>query len=349
MKKILFIILCLTISLAGCSRQPKEYGVFIGIDSEEIHKLDRYSIVIIEPSAFSSEQIGKLRAERKTVYGYLNVGAVEEYRPYYDRFRDLSLGIYENWPDERWIDVTSPLWQSFVIDELGKDYAAMGLDGFFLDNADVYYHFPEDDVFQGLCTIMKGLKSYGLPLIINGGDPFVSRCMEENTALSLFDGTNQETVFTKIDFTNQTYGQQAEEETEYFQEYLSKAKEHGLSVYLLEYRADEILANTSPIEINEKRVYEICFHEYILYQIRNESFCSYDPDEVGRGKYMVLFEKSKLLSSLSDITDAQQLEDRTFYPGKWVHYCINTQRHVIDIISHCPPTVSLSSMDAVKT
>ena len=147
----------------------------------------------------------------------------------------MSLGIYENWPDERWIDVTSPLWQSFVIDELGKDYAAMGLDGFFLDNADVYYHFPEDDVFQGLCTIMKGLKSYGLPLIINGGDPFVSRCMEENTALSLFDGTNQETVFTKIDFTNQTYGQQAEEETEYFQEYLSKAKEHGLSVYLLGY------------------------------------------------------------------------------------------------------------------
>lgn len=71
MKKILFIILCLTISLAGCSRQPKEYGVFIGIDSEEIHKLDRYSIVIIEPSAFSSEQIGKLHAERKTVYGYL--------------------------------------------------------------------------------------------------------------------------------------------------------------------------------------------------------------------------------------------------------------------------------------
>lgn len=111
----------------------------------------------------------------------------------------------------------------------------------------------------------------------------------------------------------------------------------------------EILANTSPIEINEKCVYEIYFHEYILYQVRNESFCSYDPDEVGRGKYMVLFEKSKLLSSLSDITDAQQLEDGSFYPGKWVHYCINTQCHVIDIISHCPPTVSLSSMDAVKT
>ena len=233
---------CLAILLVGCSTQPKEYGVFLGIDGEEMHRLDKCDIVVIEPSAFSAEQIDKLHAEGKTVYGYINVGAIEEFRPYYDRFQDLFLGIYEDWPDERWIDVSSPLWQNFVIDGLGKDYAAMGLDGFFLDNTDVYYHFPEDDVFQGLCTIMKGLKSYGLPLIINGGDPFVSRCMEEDTALSLFDGINQETVFTSIDFTNQTYGQQSEADTEYFQEYLSKAKEYGLSVYLLEYRADSTLS-----------------------------------------------------------------------------------------------------------
>lgn len=110
----------------------------------------------------------------------------------------------------------------------------------------------------------------------------------------------------------------------------------------------EILADSRPIEINEQCVYEICFHEYILYQVRNESFCSYDPDEVGRGKYMVLFEKSKLLSRLGDFTDAQQLEDGTFYPGKWAHYCICTQCHVIDVISHCPPTISVSPIDAVK-
>ncbi len=242
MKKILFTILYLTILLAGCTKQTEKYGVFLGIDSDDIDKLDKYSMVVIEPSEFSSEQIDKLHMEGKTVYGYLNVGAIEEYRPYYDRFQDLSLGIYENWTDERWIDVTSPSWQTFVIDELGKDYTDLGLDGFFLDNFDVYYHFPTDDIYQGLCTIIKGLKNYGLPLIINGGDPFVSRCLEENTALSLFDGVNQETVFTSIDFANQTYGQQLEDETEYFQNYLSKVKDYGLSVYLLEYRADHLLS-----------------------------------------------------------------------------------------------------------
>lgn len=119
---------------------------------------------------------------------------------------------------------------------------SLRITAFSLDNADVYYHFPTEEVFQGLCTIMKGLKSYDLPLIIKGGDTNVSRCMKENTALSLFDGIDQETVFTKIDFTNQTYGQQPEKETENFQKYLSKVKDHGLSVYLLEYRADRALS-----------------------------------------------------------------------------------------------------------
>lgn len=107
-------------------------------------------------------------------------------------------------------------------------------------------------------------------------------------------------------------------------------------------RLQEILAHTSPIGISEKYIYEIRFPEYILYQIRNESFCSFDPDEIGVGKYLLRFERSKLLSSVSAFTDAQQLEDGSFYPGKWAHYRINTQCHVIDIIAHEPPIISVS-------
>lgn len=102
----------------------------------------------------------------------------------------------------------------------------------------------------------------------------------------------------------------------------------------------EILADTRPIEVNERQLFEICFRDYIIYQIRNESFWSGDPHEVRHGKYLITFEKSKLLSYLEEITDAQQLDDGSFYPGKWTHYGIYTQNHVIDIISHCPPDVS---------
>lgn len=221
---------------------PSDYGVFLNISPEESDKLNEYQLVVIEPSQFSASRIESLHNTGKTVYGYLNIGAIEEFRPYYDRFQNLTLADYENWPDERWIDASSPEWQNFIVNEVGKQYADKGIDGLFLDNTDVYYHYQTDSVFEGLCAILKGLKKYDLTLIINGGDTFVSRCIEENIASSLFDGVNQETVFTRIDFTSKTYGQQAEAETTFFQEYLSKVKKCGLSVYLLEYRADRALS-----------------------------------------------------------------------------------------------------------
>ena len=233
------VVLPMFESIAGL---PQAYGVFLGINEAEAGRLAPYRLVVIEPSEFSPESIHQLQAGGKTVYGYLNIGAVEEYRPYYDRFEDLFLGVYEDWPDERWIDAASPCWQRFVVDGLGRQYAQMGLDGLFLDNADVYDYRPAEEVFQGLCAVLKGLRKYNLPLIINGGDVFVTACMDRGIALSLFDGINQETVFTRIDFDNHSYGIQTAEETAYFKDYLARAKAYGLSVCLLEYAADSELS-----------------------------------------------------------------------------------------------------------
>ncbi len=239
---VLCIFVCLSGFMRGCASKPaQEYGVFLGIGADEIERLNDYRIVVVEPAEFDAEHVKKLHEEGKTVYAYLNIGAVEEYRPYFDRFRDITLGVYEHWSDERWIDVSSSEWQSFVSDELGKTYAERGFDGFFIDNADVYYHYQTDKTFDGLCAILKRLKAYKLPLIINGGDTFVSRCIEEDTARLLFNGINQETVFTDINFEERTYGVRTKSDSLYFREYLEKAKAYGLSVYLLEYGAEKNL------------------------------------------------------------------------------------------------------------
>lgn len=102
----------------------------------------------------------------------------------------------------------------------------------------------------------------------------------------------------------------------------------------------KVLTDTRPIEVNERCLFEICFHDYIIYQIRNEPFWSGDPHEVRHGKYLITFEKSKLLSHLEEITDAQKLDDGSFYLGAWTHYGIYTQNHVIDVISHGSPDIS---------
>lgn len=225
-------------TLSNCESKKLDYGVFLGIDSSDIGKLKAYKTVVIDPYNFSKSDIEKLHKDGKTVYGYLNVGSLEEFRPYFERFKNITLGTYENWPDEHWLNVTAEAWQSFVVHELGKEYAKKGIDGFFIDNADVYYQYPKEESFEALCSIMRGLKEYRLKILINGGDVFVSRCIDENIASELFDGINQECVFTGIDFENKSYRAQEKAETERYKEYLSRVRASSLEIYLLEYGAD---------------------------------------------------------------------------------------------------------------
>lgn len=104
-----------------------------------------------------------------------------------------------------------------------------------------------------------------------------------------------------------------------------------------------ILADTKLIEPNEGRAYEICFHNYIMYQVRNESYSDWDPEEIRHGRYLILFGKSKLLSYLGEFTIAQRFDDGSCYPGQWKHYGIYTQSHIIDVIAHEEPEITRKS------
>lgn len=255
LKKILLVTLAIVICAGGITiwHQNREntastycksncsYGVFLGIDSIEMKKLEPYNTVVIEPAAFEKKHIDQLHRQGKTVYGYLNVGAIEKHRPYYKRFQKLTLGSYENWPEERWMDVSRKSWQQFVVRELGEAYGEKGIDGFFIDNADVYYQYKKKEIYQGLYNILSDLKKQNIPIIINGGDVFVTKVLEENAG-DMFDAVNQETVFTAIDFEKKIYGTQQKEMTAYLKGYLKKVKKAGKQVYLLEYGADETLA-----------------------------------------------------------------------------------------------------------
>ncbi|MEE3362008.1 MAG: endo alpha-1,4 polygalactosaminidase [Anaerovoracaceae bacterium] len=245
---IILAVICAVITAVVASsgtdgaREQKPYGVFLGINRDQISELDEYKTVVIEPEEFTKADVAKLRDSGKVVYAYLNIGAVENYRDYYDEYKSYTLGVYEDWPDERWVDVSKPEWRDFIAGTLAKKYAGYGYDGFFLDNADVYYHYKTDAIYEGLCDILEKLSGYDVDLVINGGDAFVTRAMKDGKAEGLIDAVNQETVFTSIDFENKTYGRQDPDETEYFESYLENVRSHDIDVYLLEYGADRKLA-----------------------------------------------------------------------------------------------------------
>lgn len=243
---ILIISLVPFLTMTSCNNTSQvteqyEYGVFLGISEYKISRLEKYKTVVIEPQEFSKKSIEKLHNDKKFVYGYLNIGAIENYRSYYSKYEDITLGTYEDWPDEKWVDVSKSKWQNFVVNNLAQSYKEKNFDGLFLDNFDVYYHYARPEIFKGLCDICTHLKSLGFKLLINGGDTFVSKCIQNNNTSSYFDGINQETVFTSINFKNKTYGKQKAEQHEYFTQYLKSVKQTNLSVYLLEYSANSEL------------------------------------------------------------------------------------------------------------
>lgn len=240
--KFVLLLVGVFVSLSVCcgsgnqsGDMKAEYGVFIGVDPEDMDILFDYELVVIDAAYYSEAEIDTLHHHGVKVYSYLNIGSVETFRDYYAAYEHLILGEYQNWPDEYWVDVSRSEWQNHIIEEAGL-LAQKGVDGFFLDNADIYYQYPGTQIFRGLVAIMNGLEQHQKDILINGGDTFVSEAiLDADTPLIQIAGVNQECVFTGIDFENHAPTLQSPDTSAYYQAYLERCKAAGLSVYLTEY------------------------------------------------------------------------------------------------------------------
>ncbi len=227
------------------SKFAYDYGVFLSVGPESIPKMSDYKTIVIDAqNDFTKKDIKKLKRQGHIVYSYINIGSVETYRKYYDDYKDITLGAYENWPDERWVDVSDEKSQHFVIDELSSNIISLGVDGFFVDNTDVYYNYPSDEIYNGITSILIEIKKKG-KVIINGGDTYVTRYLEENNNLKdVLDGVNQESVFSKIiDYEENKFGSNDKESVKYYKKYLAKVKKNKKKIYILEYTQNNKLKN----------------------------------------------------------------------------------------------------------
>ena len=101
-------------------------------------------------------------------------------------------------------------------------------------------------------------------------------------------------------------------------------------------KLNEILDNAIPLQADGDNIYEIVFERYIIYQCRNESYTAFDNTEIRDGKYLVTFEKSRLLDYYeSVIFDFDSIEIKT----KRKHYGIISANHIIDVIANEPPII----------
>ncbi len=245
----ILLVLCILLGCLGIKTEAAgkgfkyEYGVFLSVEAgkKAMSRFGDYKTIIIDvQNGFKAKDIKKLKKQGHKVYSYINVGAIENFRDYYDDYKDEMLDVYENWPDERWVDVSSKRWQKFILDDLSERILKTGVDGFFVDNVGVYYQYMNtarsEGIYEGLCTILMGLSDKG-KVIVNGGDTFVRRYYEENGTLDgVLDGVNQESVFSRIiDYEKDKFGKSKAVDRKYFLDYLGIVKKAKKKVYLLEY------------------------------------------------------------------------------------------------------------------
>lgn len=242
----IFLILLLIFLLSGCMRQNNttfKYGVFIGANAEQIDLFLGYDIVVIDAAYYSKADIDKLHQNDIVVYSYLNIGSIESFRDFFPTYEHLILDEYEDWPDEYWIDVSNSKWKE-QIDKQADSLTLKGVDGFFIDNTDVYYQYHNPAIFQGLVDILNELNQYQNDIIINGGDVFVTEAIIETDSPAIeITGINQECVFTNIDFQQEKFVRQDIENTNYYQDYIESCSKKSLKVYLLEYSRNNSLSS----------------------------------------------------------------------------------------------------------
>ena len=239
----LFLALILMLSASGCGTKPldSDYGVFLSV-TENIASLSDYKTVVIDAQYFSKAEIDAFRTAGHIVYTYINVGSIEDFRDYYSEYKGLALGEYENWSEEYWIDVSNRRWQDFLTAELIPSLLEKDVDGFFVDNCDVYYYYPTEQIRNGLTAIMRSLVGTGKAVLINGGDTYLDAyCGSGGQWNDVITGINQETVFSKILWDGDRFGTASREDREYFQDYIERYAAKGADIYLLEYTRDNHL------------------------------------------------------------------------------------------------------------
>jgi hypothetical protein len=217
------------------------FGVFIGLGPERLKSLAGYDLAVIDAHYYTAADIVSLHEQGSRVYAYLNIGSIEEFRPYYKDFEFLALGPYEGWDDEQWINIADPAWRDYLVQVLGQELARKGVDGFFIDNADLYYQYPRQDIYDGILDTLERLGGeYGLPLIINGADVFMREALDRKALNSTtVQGVNQESVFTRPDPRTGSFGRQGAETSRYYQSYLGLCKAAGLDVFITEYLKED--------------------------------------------------------------------------------------------------------------
>ena len=163
--------------------------------SDNIEKLSKYDLVIIEPYNYNKEDLKKLKSLNPNikVIAYLSIGEVSKDRPYFKDCQKIIVGKNQNW-NSQYVNVSSPIWQKIILDEV-KKFKDMGFDGVFLDTVDsAIYTNQKNEVIDSIKKIRE--ENPNIIIIQNRGFEVIDK------TAPYMDGFLFEDFTTGYDFKN---------------------------------------------------------------------------------------------------------------------------------------------------
>lgn len=190
---------------AGSCQAKERWAVYYGT-SLPASAFAPYDVVVLDSEY--SEPVDALKAQGKTVLGYISFGEAESYRSYYQELKakDILLKKNKEWKDHVVIDVRKPAWKEYLISTLIPQTLSHGFDGVMFDTVDSPLHIgsktEEEKIAMGqasvsvICDVHKAFPD--MKIMVNRGfdilpklAPCIDMLLAESTYTDLRLGSSK--------------------------------------------------------------------------------------------------------------------------------------------------------------
>jgi polysaccharide biosynthesis protein PelA len=219
--------------------------------------LKEYSLLVLDSK--EHPPLRGLIEQGKTLLGYISLGEVERFRPWYRAVEAEGILLDRNphWPESRYVDVRDRRWTRRVLEDLVPQILLRGFHGIFLDTldnpADLERREPER--FKGMtaasAALVKALRRHfpRAPIMMNRAYEILPTVEGDITSVL------GESVFADFDFEAKRYrlveAALYRRQVEILQ--AARSRQTGLKVFTLDYWDPEDRAGIARIYTEQRR------------------------------------------------------------------------------------------------
>jgi uncharacterized protein (TIGR01370 family) len=226
---------------SGGTTQPQSWAFAIGNGqlkgpAEEVGaRLGEFDLVVVDGQEAKPAELDALRSRGVTTLGYLSVGTIEQWRPWYRKLKRFRLNAWQDWRDEWFADVSERKLRRFWTQRVAPKTLRKGFDGLFLDNVDMVDTRNHRNQRRGMRKLVRKLSRLSHDrdalLFAQNGHGILDRL----GLVSLLDGWNREDATWTFDFDRRRYVRQRKTEIARAQDELADFASRGLIVTATDY------------------------------------------------------------------------------------------------------------------